>query len=343
MSKGGAKAFSSTVSQKINKPHGYTHKVPHGERIVSSRLLTQVEKDKWLEDRIGEYGTNSMLDPLVQGAKFLGKKIAPGVINDDSYRRFLVSYQNPLLKADKAMGEFLSKTPKVGGIFKTVEDAPSVMNVTDKGTKVIGTVKKDAYKATAPIDKIKKPALPMLGILGIQQVAELTGGSGEGDALVPNVRQSNNIRTAEINTELIEKISSLVNTKVMEKNSSLLKAADMLKKAVGEIKRLEQELNKTAEDNKRLTLEIIAKERSRRSIKLAKDMLSKSLIKQAEFDNEVDRIMDMDDNAFSILDRTVKNARKEASVVTDKLDRIAGIYDYSTDSRSSFKDELLKG
>ncbi len=314
--------------------------LPFGDKIKSSRPLTVEEKEAWKSRRISEYGTNSFLDLPIQAGKWVGKKLAPNKITDEGYAKFLGKYQKPLLEGDKVLGEKLKNIPLVGKAFRTVDEVPAVMHTTEKGKEFVGTTRAEGYRATAPIDKAKKVAMPVLGILGVQQLAETMqqGKQREGDALV----QENN-HVAVDQKELIEKVSEIMNTRFIEKNAALEKAAGMLKRAAEKIDYLEEELNKVAEDNKRMTLQLIAKERSRKSVKLANDMLLKGLIKRAHINTEVDRIMDMDDNSFSILERTVKNASIESINDPNKLDKLSGIMDYNNSStKKSFKDALLE-
>lgn len=316
--------------------------VPFGEKVLSSRPLTNIEQEQWYRRRIAEYGTNSMLDPLVQVGKWVGKKVAPNKITDEKFNNFLYRYQKPLLDKDREFGDKLSKIPILGKLFKTVDDVPGVMHTTDKGTEVVNTVQQQGYRASAPVDKAKKFALPVLGVLGVQQVAEIVQppkkSVREGDALVTQAEHDTTYRS-----KLIEKISNVVDTNVVDKNSKLLQAADMLKRAAYEINRLQCEINKYADDNKQLTLQIIARERSNRSVRLANEMMGKGLIKKAEFNDEIDRIMDMDDNAFNLLEKTVKNASINRGSDGNKLDKLSGLFEYSSREHTSFEDELLKG
>lgn len=116
-------------------------------------------------------------------------------------------------------------------------------------------------------------------------------------------------RETQYNDNLFEKIASLV---------------EKTKEAVARIKELEKEAREQKEENKSLSLQLIAKERSKRSLDLANQMLEKDLIKKAELDSEVDKIMDMDDNNFKILKEAVSRV-KEEKTAEEGLDTISGL------------------
>jgi len=147
----------------------------------------------------------------------------------------------------------------------------------------------------------------------------------------------NRTRQTISSTPVIDK--SMLDKYAMIEREKLEKAASLLKTASQKIKELEREVTAIEEDNRRLTLQIIAKERSRRAVKLAREMIEKGLIKQAQFEEEVDRIMDMDDSAFEVLQSAVSNIQKQATTLSGLTTTAFVIND---DSGSGYKKSLAE-
>jgi len=91
-----------------------------------------------------------------------------------------------------------------------------------------------------------------------------------------------------------------------QKDELLAKAGDGLRKAASLIREKDEEIQKIAEEKKKLELQIVASRRSKKATELARKMQKKGLIKKAGFDEKVDQIMDMDENAFEVLSDTVE-------------------------------------
>lgn len=85
----------------------------------------------------------------------------------------------------------------------------------------------------------------------------------------------------------------------------LEKSAEAMYDAASKITTLEQAVEKLAAENEALTKVFAAREKAERSTKLAKEMLSRGMIKQADFDTKVDSLMSLSDDAFEVLSQTV--------------------------------------
>lgn len=126
----------------------------------------------------------------------------------------------------------------------------------------------------------------------------------------------------------------------------LEKYATALRLAANQLRELQSQNEKLASENEALTLQLIAKERAARSVKLANEMYSKGLIKKAEIDDEVDRLMEMDDKAFEMVKSAI--ARISIEKNTAGLDTISGLIggDYeegASGKRSSLAQSIIDG
>lgn len=331
-----------------SKAHGeavdaVSHAIPFGDKIKSVVQRTPEELKARLQQQAGEHGTFGLVDfPLQVLRKAPGVK---NILTEERWAKGVHGYQSWLDNADRKAGEWLTnKAPKrVKGMFTQVEESPAFSVPTEGGKTVDGFVHNEVQRATAPLEKTIHHAKPMLSLLGIGALAQgmrktPQPSQGEGDTQMKIAEEKDGGISIEVYNNLQTYLEKAAAT---AENSQ--KAAVMLKQAATKLRELEMEINKVAEDNKRLTLQLIAKERSSRATKLANEMFSKRIIKQGEIDSEVDRIMEMDDKAFEVLASTVRNVgiQKDSNNINKGLDTISFLLDSEDGAeKKSFEDSL---
>lgn len=185
----------------------------------------------------------------------------------------------------------------------------------------------------APIDKAKDFAVPMAGSMAI--------GSAGAKMLESKNKEGEHMKRAHLIEALTEKLSSDNNVNVNAiqpkgfhpNDVSILakRASEICKDYVVERRQFRDELNKVAEENKKLKLEVVAKTRSDRAVKLASTMFDKGMIKKADIETQIDRIMDMNDDSYNVLQETIQNVSKTAS--ESKEDGIEDLTFLSTNSK----------
>lgn len=94
---------------------------------------------------------------------------------------------------------------------------------------------------------------------------------------------------------------------------------------------------KAAHDEFRLR--ILARERSKAAVKLAEDMLEEGIIKQAGFDEQVDKLMDCDQETFNLYTSMVKEARFEE----EGLESLTFLVDYRSNGIDSQQTDSHRG
>jgi hypothetical protein len=106
-----------------------------------------------------------------------------------------------------------------------------------------------------------------------------------------------------------------------------------------EIQKIKKEsLTKQAEAEE-FRLRTVARERSKHVVKLAEDMLEKGLIKQADFDHHVDRLMTCDETTLNLY----ANMTKQASDGEDGLASLALLREYNNMDSKGSVDTSKKG
>lgn len=195
-----------------------------------------------------------------------------------------------------------------------------------------------------PFDKAKKIALPLAGAMAISSgVEKLTGGA--------KMDKEQNAKY-----ELIEKISSLYNSESNEQGDvvslenvdthaleSMIKTASkMLRYAAQENKKLLMENEKLASENSKLQSDINFKVKFDLATKLANEMNQKSLIKKADIEQQIQKIIDMDETSYEMLKTAVENVSVTESVGIDNL-AFLGAMNSEKESRKTLKDSIEEG
>jgi len=327
------------------------------DSILKAKLNTQAENTEAVKDILGRRGTGTLLDlpiGLIRALPPVKKRLT-----DEKYKNLLYSYQSKLIEADRAGGEALAKRNKLlKSLFTETDLLPKVHVETKSGNKIDAFVPTEVSRLSAPVDKTKRLALPILALYGVSSIADSPKKESsakrtrEGDIVVQKV---SSVNLDEVKSKLIEKIANTLaalNDNASAKSPSvemvaqqkILKAAELLKQASVTIENLREQLANEQEDNKRLKLQILAKERSQRAVKLAKEMARKGMIKQAEYDSQVDYIMGLDDEAYGLLQKTVDSVPvKTANTDSNGVDKLSYmlVEDESVNEKPSLAEAIL--
>jgi len=328
------KAARATTKSQLEESIKYV--LQKGDKIKRINVNTAAQNAKVLSDTSVRQGTGTMLDFPIG---ILTRNKRP------QYKNVLRTYHDKLITKDRELGEKLvSKNKHFKKLFTAQDMIPQGKAVTDTGKSLDAFVPTEVARASAPIDKLKPLAVPMLAFMGLDSLYEGSKSAEseekEGDLTVKNA--------AELRRVLIEKIAdtfvdlqdadrqTFIPSNVSEKICTLVEktaeASEMLKQASEKIASLEGNIDHLTESNKHLKLQIIAKERSDRATKLARDMFRRGMIKQAEIGEQTDYIMDLNDDNYNILLKTVENVPvKQAGDIQKGLNKVSYIVEADND------------
>jgi hypothetical protein len=110
-------------------------------------------------------------------------------------------------------------------------------------------------------------------------------------------------------------------------------------KAQGMLKTAKDQLIEKQAEHEELRLRTLARERSKHAVKLAEDMLDKGLIKQAELNPQIDRLMSCDEPTFNLLSTMVKQAAEGE----EGLESFDVLGDYSINDMDSMSSRPQRG
>ncbi len=274
----------------------------------------------------------------VGGNKFKTQRV--NTVGDkikDSLDKAVEKYQRSATNLDMKAGGYLNdklKNTKAKNLFKDKKQF-KINRAKGKPDEILEV---DVGSLSAPLNKTKKTALPIIGAFTVSSKMDehyrkkQERGSEGGEAM---------IKGAYSKDELIEKIASTVSEKNIKiviqspdklqedfkKLASLAnKTVEMLKVASAETKQSKSENEKLAHENKMLKLKLIASNKSDRAVKLAYKMHQNGLIKKADIEKKIDELMDMNDEAYEVVAETVDTMiEKEAG--EQGIDSLAYIMD----------------
>ena len=260
---------------------------------------------------------------FVDGAKWLlnktpgVKKLKLGQKIDDATSR----YKDFVIKHDLKTGNYMAdklKNTKLKNVF--VDKRQVKMNSAPNEPVVNYEV--ETPSLLSPVHKAKKAILPFAGAMAISDLGykamnkEKSGENMPGD----NVKSASLInRIVEVAMDKTADDAGSVSKQGVDSDTLrefaklAFEASEMLKQASAQINAQKVEISKLAHESGMMELALIAKTRSGRSIELADDMLDKGIIKVADYEDKIDDIMEMDDNAFGVLNQTVACIKKESS------------------------------
>lgn len=278
----------------------------------------------------GHSGTGSFLVDIGKG--ILGGRVSKAIGNKYSKaQKHLSDWDiraghkiHETLKNDK--GGFRDRISKHFLYTHDVPVAPSASGTADEAFKV------DVPGVTAPFEKAKKVVLPFIGAMTVAgKVTDAQQKYREKKEKGGDVKVAEDLKRKE----LIEKISSILTgedddnkdtikdkidyTKVIKIASQ---ASGMLKFAAQEHKRLLDENERLASENRKLLSEKKAKQQYERATKLASLMNEKGVIKKADIDAEVNKITNLEDDAYEILKTAMENISLNSKNPMDGVDNL---------------------
>lgn len=337
------------------------------------RMYTDDEIAKMRKQEIIEEGTNGLItDTLVGATKMVLPQKYKDKVDDG-----VAAFKSTIEKYDtKAATPIAGKNP--GGLWGKFMSVPAgkdgrgfvVGETLDDNGKVIDHIYRGSGGESrrpsllAPVQNTTKVVSPFLGAA---YVTEKLYGDG---AKKPNQEMN---KASEIISSDSEKHGILEEdylTLQMDKEASMLKTAQLeaeLEKYASEVNELRGEkelLIKTASEERKakekfqtelhlanrefmdkkaefeeFQLRTIARERSTSAIKLAESMLENGMIKQAEFDKQVDKLMDCDEETFNLYTSMSKRARNDE----EGLESLAFMVDYRDNDINFTQQPLTPG
>jgi hypothetical protein len=263
-------------------------------------------------------------------------------------------YQKHLTNADIKAGNFVTEHTPFKKSFVSKETFRVADDIAGKPGQILEV---NVPRLSKPIDSVKDKVLPTVGAFTV---------SSKMQEMADKKKQKNNqtgeggvaMKSALSREQLIEKIAAFAkendiqlvvpdpaeNQQKYDKLATLAnKAVEMLKEASAYGKNADEKANKLAEDKKKLELQLMAKNRSDRAVKLAYDMNERGLVKKADIDSKIDEIMDMNDDAFQILAETVSKmaiSKTAASEGVDSLSYISSGSDSDEARKKTLEDEI---
>lgn len=88
--------------------------------------------------------------------------------------------------------------------------------------------------------------------------------------------------------------------------AKLKEASDVINSMSRQIEKLTKQNSDLLIENKRLTLRVIASERSKRAVDLAEQMVKKGMIPKSELEHKAREIMDYNDEGYNIMKEAVE-------------------------------------
>lgn len=310
-------------------------RISKADKALAAKVNTEAQKIEAVKDLIAERGTGTFADIPINLARMLPsvKKVLP----DDKYRELLYSYQSKIVNADRKAGEALASKSKTLKKILTTTDLEPGAHVTTEGNNIVQAfVPKETQRLSAPLDKAKNFAVPILTLYGVDKVI-----NGNKDEKVAH--DSRDLLINKVATHL----STLLPRPVLPQSAleKIARASELLVKANDSITNLKADNEKLAQDVDVLRKQLFAKERAQKAVKLANEMVGKGLIKQAAVASQVDYIMGLDEEGFKVLNKTVRDVPvKKAMSTPESVEKLSClITDPYIDSleKPSFRDAIL--
>jgi hypothetical protein len=315
------------------------------DSIAQMVVHNKEQNTKAMKDLIADRGIGTFLDVPVNVLRSLPpvRKLVP----DEKYNNFLYGYQHKLIDADRKLGEKLSKGKFLRKLFTTTDLVPSGSAITQGGKVVKAYVPTEVSRFTAPFDKSKDFVIPTLALYGISDIVDNKKSSDEEGG----TKVAADFET--LKSQLVEKIAGTVQTlqlnKFIEKEAQMMekaaRASELLKSASVKINELESQIDKLAEENTELKCELDQRDKTDKAIKLAKQMLSKRMIKTADYETQVAYITKLSDENYDLLAKTVEDVPlKQNSAGQNGLDKLSYMYMEGDDGKvdkPSLEDAIL--
>lgn len=154
-------------------------------------------------------------------------------------------------------------------------------------------------------------------------------------------KQASIQKIAQLQDELEKVAAQLQN--VTDENALLIKEASFEREEKQKVQRTlvetkQRMIEKTAEAEE-FRLRTLARARSQSAVKLADEMLENGLIKQAQYDDTVDKLMDCDEESFNLY----ASMAKKSSTDEEGLESLAVLRDYSSNDMDSSLSRPARG
>lgn len=212
--------------------------------------------------------------------------------------------------------------------------SPNIDDITDLKERLNRGPDKAAIayipRASAPIGKSMKVVLPIVGAgtiaMKTDEAVEKKRRAKEGSSDMNKRELAEKVASSLGDASLAKRVDKTDDVLIRKIASATLDAAGMMKRASAEIRASREFMEKIANENRMLKLQVMAMERSGRAVELATKMKNKGLLKRAEFDSKVDEIMDLNDEAFKLLKEAVDmspDVFSEDSTLQESMDFIA--------------------
>lgn len=259
---------------------------------------------------------------------------------------------------------------KRGRIFSTLEDVQIGERTLADGSVAPIIEKQRRASIGAPLQNTMKAATPLLGSMYLAEkmypqetredtpsVAEMTGAAQQlahpasqriqhmpriaSDEVVQMEKKAMLDKQAQLEDELMEKTAEIHSLRRdldwMEK-----RASDADERAVSFEKRasvLQDELFEKTAEHKELLLRVAARERSGEAVKIARAMLEKGMIKRAQYEQQIDKLMDCPEEELLLFEK-MASSEKDGE---ESLETLAFLSDTYSSSDEQPRGRVAKG
>ena len=201
------------------------------------------------------------------------------------------------MRAGSAMKEVLDKKTKLGKLFEHKYNVKTDTPINGADTEAII----EATRLTAPIDKTKKVALPTIGAFWV--ASKMAPAESQGEKLSRE--------------ELIDTITKLAGfaepskKKSVDKKTELVKkASEALMKAAAESRIKDEIIEKMAEEIESLKSSMSSEKKTKRCEEIVEDMINKGLISVNKKQDQLDKLVSMQDNEVDVFEEAIKAVPK---------------------------------
>lgn len=201
------------------------------------------------------------------------------------------------MRAGSAMKEVLDKKTKLGKFFEHKYNVKTDTPINGADTEAII----EATRLTAPIDKTKKVTLPTIGAFWV--ASKMAPAENQGEKLSRE--------------ELIDTITKLAGfaepseKKSIDKKTELVKkASEALMKAAAESRIKDEIIEKMAEEIESLKSSMNSEKKTKRCEEIVEDMINKGLISVNKKQDQLDKLVSMQDNEVDVFEEAIKAVPK---------------------------------
>ncbi|PGQ88305.1 hypothetical protein [Priestia megaterium] len=303
-------------------------------------------------------GTGSF---AADGALWLGKKVKGA---KEPIERAVGAFSRAGDKVDNYLGSFAAgKNPNSwrGRAFSKQDKNRVAQHTSDDGEVTDLFSEKPKASLVAPIEKTVKFTTPFLATAYVadklypEQPKDL--GENVNQATYENQLQKtsslfdNSIsdrmdkiasmqKIAELE-DLVEKYAEDLEAALLDKKATAAQLEDVMMEKVSMEKRAteaEQNFLQKQAEHEELRLRMIAQKRSKIAVDLAEDMLEAKLIKQAQYEGTIDKLMECDEGTMQMYESLVKEARTGS----DCLETLSYFGEYKNNEKLAAPHDLAR-